>query len=225
MRAKTTEDRKLLEILDPVAQTLGLDIVRLRLMGGGKPGASRRLQIMAERPEDGDITVNLCARLSRAVSEILDASDPIEGEYILEVSSPGIDRPLTRLKDFETYEGYEARLELDRLVENRKRFKGMLAGIEDDHVAIDLEGEEDTAMVPFAWIVEAKLVLNDALMERGAAMRAARIAAGLDDDDDDDDADPEGEGLDGDDADHLSFDDDFEFDPDADHDEQEEDPR
>ncbi|MFN3229187.1 MAG: ribosome maturation factor RimP [Asticcacaulis sp.] len=223
MRAKTTEDRKLLEILDPVAQTLGLEIVRLRLMGGGRPGASRRLQIMAERPEDGDITVNQCARLSRAVSEILDASDPIEGEYILEVSSPGIDRPLTRLKDFETYEGYEARLELDRLVENRKRFKGLLAGIEDDHVAIDLEGEEDTALVPFAWIVEAKLVLNDALMERGAAMRAARLEAGLDDDDDD--ADPEGASLDGDDADHLSFDDDFEFDPDADHDEQEEDPR
>ncbi len=223
MRAKTTEDRKLLEILDPVAQTLGLEIVRLRLMGGGRPGASRRLQIMAERPEDGDITVNQCARLSRAVSEILDASDPIEGEYILEVSSPGIDRPLTRLKDFETYEGYEARLELDRLVENRKRFKGMLAGIEDDHVAIDLEGEEDTALVPFAWIVEAKLVLNDALMERGAAMRAARLEAGLDDDDDD--ADPDGESHNADDADHLSFDDDFEFDPDADHDEQEEDPR
>ena len=76
-----------------------------------------------------------CARLSRAISEVLDAADPIAGEYTLEVSIPGIDRPLTRLKDFETYEGYEARLELDRLAEGRKRFKGVLAGVEGENVA------------------------------------------------------------------------------------------
>ena len=93
------------------------------------------------------------------------------GRILLEVSSPGIDRPLTRLKDFEAYAGYEARIELDRLAENRKRFKGVLAGIEGDDVAIDLEGEDETALVPFAWISEAKLVLTDELMKRGAEAR------------------------------------------------------
>ncbi len=185
MRAKTTEDRKLIEQFDPIAEELGLDIVRVRLMGSNRPGGARRLQIMAERKSDGDINVNQCARLSRALSAYLEESDPIEGEYLLEVSSPGIDRPLTRLKDFETYEGYEARLELDRLAEGRKRFRGTLAGIEDDHIAIDLEGEEDTAMIPFAWVIEAKLVLTDELLKKGAEARAA-LAANEDEDFDDD---------------------------------------
>jgi ribosome maturation factor RimP len=172
VRAKTAEDRKLIEAFDPIANELGLDIVRVRLMGSNRPGGARRLQIMAERKSDGDINVNECARLSRAISAYVEETDPIDGEYILEVSSPGIDRPLTRLKDFETYEGYEARLELDRLAEGRKRFRGVLAGIEDDHIAIDLEGEEDTAMIPFAWVIDAKLVLTDELLKRGADARA-----------------------------------------------------
>ena len=171
MRGKTAEDLRLLELLDPVAEAAGYEIVRLRLMGG----TTRRLQIMAERP-DGDMNVEDCTRLSRAVSEVLDAADPVSGEYTLEVSSPGIDRPLTRLKDFETYEGFEARIELDRLAENRKRFRGILAGVEGQNVGIDLEGEAETAMVPFAWIVEAKLMLTDQLLKRGADERAARIA-------------------------------------------------
>jgi ribosome maturation factor RimP len=132
---------------------------------------------MAERALDGDMNVEDCARLSRALAEVLDAADPIAGEYVLEVSSPGVDRPLTRLKDFAEFEGHEARIELDRLAEGRKRFKGVLAGVEDDQVAIDLEGEEETALVPFAWIVEAKLVLTDQLMKRGAEVRAARLAS------------------------------------------------
>lgn len=173
MRGKTAEDLKLLEMLDPVAEAVGYEIVRIRLMGGERN--QRRLQIMAERPSDGDMNVEDCARLSRAVSEVLDAADPISGEYLLEVSSPGVDRPLTRLKDFETYEGYEARLELDRLAEGRKRFRGVLGGVEEGQVAIDLEGEEETALVPFAWVVEAKLILTDELMKRGAETRAARI--------------------------------------------------
>jgi ribosome maturation factor RimP len=172
MRGKTAEDHNLLELLDPVAEAAGYAVVRLRLMGGEH---ARRLQIMAERPSDGDMNVEDCARLSRAISEIMDAADPIAGEYTLEVSSPGVDRPLTRLADFETYQGYEARLELDRLAEGRKRFKGMLAGVEDSQVAVDLEGEEETALIPFAWIVEAKLVLTDQLMKRGADVRAARL--------------------------------------------------
>ncbi|MDD3837731.1 MAG: ribosome maturation factor RimP [Phenylobacterium sp.] len=174
MRGKTAEDARLLELLDPVAEAAGYEIVRLRMMGGS---AQRRLQVMAERPEDGEMNVEDCARLSRAISEVLDAADPISGEYVLEVSSPGVDRPLTRLKDFAAYEGYEARIELDRLAENRKRFRGVLAGVEGDQVAIDLEGEEETALVPFAWIADAKLVLTDELMKRGAAQRAERLAA------------------------------------------------
>lgn len=172
MRTKTTEDRQLLELLDPVAEAEGLEIVRLRLMGGN----TRRLQIMAERPSDHEISIEECTRLSRAVSAVLDAADPIPGEFMLEVSSPGIDRPLTRLKDFEIFEGLEARIELDRLAENRKRFKGELAGIDGDNVCINIEGEEETLLLPFAWIAEAKLVLNDELMKRGAAERTARLA-------------------------------------------------
>ncbi|MDE2488612.1 MAG: ribosome maturation factor RimP [Alphaproteobacteria bacterium] len=171
MRGKTAEDARLLELLDPVAEAAGYGIVRLRLMGGSE---RRRLQIMAERP-DGEMLIEDCAKLSRTLSEVLDAADPISGEYTLEVSSPGVDRPLTRKQDFETYEGYEARLELDRLAEGRKRFKGVLAGVEGDNIAIDLEGEEETTLIPFAWIQEAKLVLTDELMKRGAEERAQRM--------------------------------------------------
>ncbi|NBW09230.1 MAG: ribosome maturation factor RimP [Caulobacteraceae bacterium] len=176
MRAKTVQDRQLLELIDPIAESLGLDIVRVRLMGGT---LRQRLQIMAERPSDHDISVEECARLSRAVSEVFDAADPIAGEYLLEVSSPGIDRPLTRPIDFDLFEGFEARLESDRMIEGRKRFKGVLAGLDKDDdgapmVAIDLDGEDDTALIPFDWVVDAKLVMNDDLIKRGAALRAAR---------------------------------------------------
>ena len=171
MRGKTPEDRSLIDLLDPVAQAAGYEIVRLRLMGGN----TRRLQIMAERP-DGTMDVADCARLSRAVSEVLDAADPIAGEYLLEVSTPGIDRPLTRLKDFEAYEGLEVRLELDRVAEGRKRFRGQLAGVEGDNVGINLDDEPDaTVYFPFAWITEAKLFLTDELLKRGADERAARL--------------------------------------------------
>ncbi|HEY2047854.1 MAG TPA: ribosome maturation factor RimP [Caulobacteraceae bacterium] len=172
LRGKTAEDQKLLEMLDPVADAAGFEIVRLRLMGGS--GGGRRLQVMAERP-DGTMLVEDCARLARALSQVLDAADPISGEYLLEVSSPGIDRPLTRLKDFEAWEGYEARLEIDRLAEGRKRFRGELAGVDGQNVAINLEGESETALLPFDWLTEAKLVITDELLKRGAEARAARL--------------------------------------------------
>ena len=182
MRGKTPEDLRLLELLDPVAEAIGYEIVRLRLMGGGV----RRLQIMAETPE-GQMLISDCTRLSRAISEVLDAADPIEGDYNLEVSTPGIDRPLTRMKDFERNVGYEVKLELDRPVDGgRKRFKGVLAGVEGKDVLIDLEGEDETAAVPFAWISEAKLVLTDELMKRGAEERKARLAAEPEDIEDED---------------------------------------
>jgi ribosome maturation factor RimP len=171
LRAKTAEDRAILDLVDPVADSLGLAVVRVRLMGGTQ---RRRLQIMAERQSDHDISVEQCAGLSRAVSEVLDAADPIAGEYLLEVSSPGVDRPLTRLSDFELFEGLEARLETDRMIEGRKRFKGELAGVEDRNVLVDLEGEDDTALIPFDWLADAKLVMTDALLKRGAQLRAQR---------------------------------------------------
>ena len=185
MRAKTAEDRALLDLIDPVAESLGLAIVRVRLMGGT---VRRRLQIMAERVKDHDISVEECARLSRAVAEVLDVADPIAGEYLLEVSSPGIDRPLTRQIDFELFEGFEARLETDRMVEGRKRFKGLLAGVEGENIAIDLDGEEDTALIPFEWLADAKLVLTDELLKRGASLRVERGEP-------EDDGLPEGEPL------------------------------
>ena len=193
MRGKTPEDAKLIALLDPVAEALGYEIVRLRLMGGSAKG--RTLQIMAERGEargGGDMEIDDCVTLSRAVSEVMDAVDPVDGEYRLEVSSAGIDRPLTRLKDFDTYAGYEARLELDRIAEGRKRFKGVLAGVEGELVDLNLEGEADTIQIPFAWIVEAKLTLSDELMKRGAEQRAARLAAeAVDPDMDEDTQDPD----------------------------------
>jgi ribosome maturation factor RimP len=172
LRGKTAEDWQLLTLVDPVAEAAGYVIVRLRLMGGDKV---RRLQIMAERP-DGTMPIDDCARLARAISDVIDDADPIRGAFTLEVSSPGLDRPLTRLEDFAAFEGWQAKLELDRLAEGRKRFKGELAGIEDDHVAINLEGEDETAMLPFAWITDARLVVDEAMMKRGAEARAARLA-------------------------------------------------
>jgi ribosome maturation factor RimP len=165
LRGKTAEDQKLIPLLDPVAEAAGFEIVRLRLTGGG--AHARRLQVMAERP-DGTMVVEDCARLARAVSQVLDAADPISGEYTLEVSSPGVDRPLTRRKDFEAFE-------VDRLADGRKRFRGELAGMDGDNVAINLEGEAETTLVPFDWLVEARLVITDALLEHGAKARAARL--------------------------------------------------
>jgi ribosome maturation factor RimP len=172
VRGKTAEDHQLLDLLDPVAEVAGYEIVRLRLMGGDR---ARRLQVMAE-DVNGSMLVEDCAKLARALSSVMDAAEPIAGEYTLEVSSPGIDRHLTRLKDFAAWEGYEARLEIDRIAEGRKRFKGELAGVEGDLVAINIEGEVETAMIPFGWLVEAKLIVNDALMAAGAKARADRLS-------------------------------------------------
>ncbi len=168
MRAKTVTEQDILAAIAPVAQALGLEIVRVRLFGRQR---RKVLQIMAERA-DHTMTVEDCAALSRAISAIIDVQDPVGGAYDLEVSSPGIERPLTRLEDFAHWAGHEARLELDRLVEGRRRFRGVLAGVEDGNVAIDLEGEGETALIPYAWIGDARLVMSDALMKPQAAPAA-----------------------------------------------------
>jgi len=172
VKTKTPFEEKLLAIATPVAADLGLEIVRLRVQGGER---RKRLQIMAERA-DGTMIVEDCAALSRAVSAVFDVEDPFVGIWDLEVSSPGVDRPLTTLEHFTRWRGYEAKLELDRLVENRKRFAGVLAGVEDDNVLIDLPGEDGTAVIPFSWLAEAKLVLTDALIEESLKRRPAAPA-------------------------------------------------
>ncbi|MEL6647864.1 MAG: ribosome maturation factor RimP, partial [Pseudomonadota bacterium] len=156
--AKSAMDRRMAEIISPVIEDMGFELVRVRLMGG----KSKTLQIMAERP-DGGIEVDECADISTAVSAILDVEDPITDAYALEVSSPGIDRPLTRLKHFEEYEGYDAKLETSEMVGGRKRFKGVLAGIEEDEVLINVE--EGTIGLKFDWLAEAKLILTDELIK------------------------------------------------------------
>lgn len=166
MKARTPQDEKLLAIAEPVAETLGLEIVRVRVTGGKKTTA----QIMAERL-DGTMEVEDCVRLSRALSQVLEERDPISGAYDLEVSSPGIDRPLTALAHFERWDGFEAKIELDRLVEGRKRFRGILSGLDEDNVAIVLNGEEDAALIPFDWIADAKLVMTDALVAESLRAR------------------------------------------------------
>lgn len=165
--AKAAIDRRLAAIVGPTIAGMGYDLVRLRLMGGKRS----TLQIMAERPE-GWIEVDDCAAISRALSAVLDVEDPIAGEYVLEVSSPGVDRPLTRLKDFERWEGFEARLETEAAIDGRKRFKGVLAGVEADEVLIEIP--EGTIGLRFEWLADAKLVLTDALIAASLAGRKDR---------------------------------------------------
>lgn len=175
--AKTAIDRRLAEIVTPVIEGLGFELIRLRLQGG----RHSLLQIMADRP-DGGIDVEDCAAISTAVSAVLDVEDPIEENYTLEVSSPGIDRPLTRLKDFDAWEGYEARLETSEQIDGRKRFKGNLRGTEGDEVLVEIEekGEMVTIGLKFDWLTDAKLILTDELI---AEMLRQRKAAGIIDED------------------------------------------
>jgi ribosome maturation factor RimP len=178
--AKTAIDKRLSGIVEPVIEQMGYELVRLRYMTGKRA----ILQIMAEKPEGG-IEVDDCARISTALSALLDVEDPIEGEYALEVSSPGIDRPLTRLKDFETWNGWEAKLETSELIDGRRRFKGSLRGVEDGEVLIELDGtaaDADPLIIglDFAWLTDAKLILTDELI---AEMLKARKAQGFNEDD------------------------------------------
>jgi len=168
--ARAPIDRRLADILVPVIEGMGFELVRVRYMGGKTP----TVQIMAER-SDGRIEVDDCADISNAVSAVLDVEDPVEDAYTLEVSSAGIDRPLTRLKDFDTWAGYEAKLETADLIDGRRRFKGALAGTDGDEVLIEID--EGTIGLKFDWLAEAKLVLTDDLIRE---MLRARKATGVD---------------------------------------------
>jgi ribosome maturation factor RimP len=164
--AKAAIDRRMAEIITPVIEDMGFELVRVRLMSGKQT----TLQIMADRP-DGGIEVDELALVSQAVSAVLDVEDPIIEEYTLEVSSPGIDRPLTRLKDFDMFEGYEAKIETSDLIDGRRRFKGALAGIDGDEVLINVE--EGTIGLKFDWLTDAKLVLTDDLIKEMLRQRKA----------------------------------------------------
>ena len=173
--AKAAIDRRLAEIISPVIEDLGFELVRIRLMSG----KTTTLQIMAEKPEGG-IEVDDCAAISTAVSAVLDVEDPILDAYALEVSSPGIDRPLTRLKDFDMWVGYEAKIETTELIDGRRRFKGEIAGTEGDEVLITIEdqGEDVTIGLKFDWLEDAKLVLTDDLIRD--VLRARKDAGQVD---------------------------------------------
>lgn len=167
--AKAPIDRRIAEIVRPTVEGMGFELVRVRLMGG----KTARLQVMAERP-DGRMEIEDCAELSRALSLALDVEDPISGQYNLEVSSPGIDRPLTRPEDFDRWVGFVARLETDALIDGRKRFKGVLRGREGEDALIALDGapDEGVARVPIPMLADAKLVLTDELIE--ASLKAQK---------------------------------------------------
>jgi ribosome maturation factor RimP len=161
-------------IFEPVIEKAGFRLVRLRMMGG----ASRILQVMAERP-DGGMDVQGCAELSHALLDFIEAKDPIEGEYEIEVSSPGIDRPLTRPMDFSRWSGHEAKIELASMIPTpkgeRKRFRAVVLGMDGSDVVIrDTSLGNDDIKFPFRSLVNAKLVLTDKLINEDLKTRKQR---------------------------------------------------
>lgn len=146
------------DIIEPAITQLGFELVRVQLQGQQRVC----LQVMVERADQTAITLDDCAHVSTVISALLDAHDPITRAYVLEVSSPGIDRPLVRLADFERFRGRMARLETSRLINGRRRFTGCLLGNDGTNVRLDVTGEE--IALPFADIAKAKLVLTDDLL-------------------------------------------------------------
>jgi ribosome maturation factor RimP len=160
-------------LAEPVLEDLGYRLVRARIVGQGRC----TVQVMAERP-DGTLNIDDCERISRALSPVLDVDDPMPGEYLLEVSSPGVDRPLVRPEDFERWAGHEARIEMIELLGGRRRFRGVLEGFEDGEVRLLFEAEPGTEPVviglPFDHIAEARLVMSDRLIRESLKKSAAR---------------------------------------------------
>jgi ribosome maturation factor RimP len=152
------ETRPITAMIAPSLDAMGYRIVRVAFTGGRRP----TLQIMAERRDAAAMSVDDCADISRTVSALLDVADPIPVAYALEVSSPGIDRPLIDRDDFVRYAGYEAKVEMSNLIDGRKRFRGRLLGADDGAVRIAVEDRE--VALPLAEVVRAKLVLTDELL-------------------------------------------------------------
>ncbi|HEY0627122.1 MAG TPA: ribosome maturation protein RimP [Allosphingosinicella sp.] len=159
---------ELTKMIETEAKAEGLALVRVKMMGGT---SDPTLQVMAERPDTRQLTLEDCARLSRRLSERLDELDPIENAYRLEVSSPGIDRPLTRLQDFEDWKGHEAKITLTEKLEGRKQFTGDLIGAEGENMVMDVQGLGETRL-PFSMLHSAKLVMTDRLIQATAPLSA-----------------------------------------------------
>lgn len=157
----------LTSLIEPHVNAMGLRLVRVSMFGGK---SDPTLQVMAERPETRQLVIEDCAELSRRLSDVLDEADPIEEAYRLEVSSPGIDRPLTRLSDYADWAGFDARLRLSETIEGRKQVDGRLDGIEGDAVSITTPKTRETLRIPFSAIASAKLLLTDALMKATAPL-------------------------------------------------------
>jgi ribosome maturation factor RimP len=157
--------RQVTELIEPTLRDMGLELVRVLVSGGQRP----TLQIMVERGDQAPTTLDACAKVSHAVSALLDVADPLPGAYRLEVTSPGLDRPLVRRADYERFAGLEARLETELPIEGRRRFRGRLLGLAGDQVRLALpEGEMS---IPFDAIKKAKLVLTDELLAAAQAER------------------------------------------------------
>ncbi len=161
-----TDVAGLQRIIEPEVQHLGYELVRVCMIGGS---SDPTLQVMAERPDTRQLDLDDCERISRRLSHCLDLADPIAGSYRLEVSSPGIDRPLTRLKDYSDWKGHEARLTLAEPHEGRRKFTGELGGLEGDRVMIRTS-EGDSHALPFSEISSAKLLLTDKLINATAPL-------------------------------------------------------
>lgn len=162
LRRESGPARTVADISEPIVEELGFRLVRVRMMSGNV------LQIMAERP-DGTLTIDDCEMISRTISPVLDIEDPFAGSYTLEVSSPGIDRPLVRPSDFETWSGHEAKIEMATVLAGRKRFRGRLEGYADGEVRLFLPpertGDEEILVgLAFDAIETAKLVMTDELL-------------------------------------------------------------
>ena len=154
---KTLLESRILLIAKPIIQDMGFEVIRIRLIDG----KSKLIQIMIDSPKM-NITVDDCANISNELSAAIDVEDPYEDAFNLEVSSPGIDRPLTRLCDFDQWSGYEAKLETNTAIEGQKRFKGILSGTDGDEILIKLD--IGTIGLKFDWLSDAKLILTDALI-------------------------------------------------------------
>jgi ribosome maturation factor RimP len=167
-RALVADIAELSKLIEPAAEAEGLKLVRVKMVGGT---SDPTLQVMAEDPKTRQLTLDECARLSRRLSDILDEADPIEHAYRLEVSSPGIDRPLTRLSDFDDWKGHEARIVLAEKLDGRKVFSGNLVGTEGDTVIVEVPVQGATGL-PFGAIQSAKLVMTDRLIAATAPLSA-----------------------------------------------------
>lgn len=158
---------ELTRIIEPHVTGMGLSLVRVSMFGGK---SDPTLQVMAERPETRQLVIEDCAELSRRLSDVLDEADPIEEAYRLEVSSPGIDRPLTRLSDYADWAGFDARLKLSETIEGRKQVDGRIEGVEGDAVRVTTPKTRETLDIPFSSIASGKLLLTDALMQATAPL-------------------------------------------------------